>query len=85
MVPDTTVDSRTTRSCQWIRYLIESTQLLGDYNNVYIIATLEPTLSASVDEGEELQVCVSLDPSATGNTVVTVATSVETATGGNVQ
>ena len=49
------------------------------------LATLEPTLSASVNEGEELQVCVSLDPPATGNTVVTVATSVETATGGNIE
>ena len=47
------------------------------------LATLEPSISASVNEGGELQVCVSLDPAATGNTVVTVATSVETATAGS--
>ena len=49
---------------------------------IHAVATLEPAISATVNEGGELQVCVSLDPPATGNTVVTVATSVETATGG---
>ena len=44
-----------------------------------LLATLEPSLFTNVIEGGELQVCVSLDPPATGNTVVTVATSVETA------
>ena len=59
--------------------------LIEIYNNLLllpVIATLEPSISASVNEGGELQVCVSLDPPATGNTIVTVATSVETATGG---
>ena len=35
-----------------------------------------------MSEGEEIQVCVSLDPPAVATTAVTVSTSVDTATGG---
>lgn len=45
-------------------------------------ATLDLGVTLSVDEGEDIQVCVSLSPAATGNTDVTVSTSVTTATGG---
>ena len=45
-------------------------------------ARLDLGITISVNEGEEIQPCVSLNPPATVDTDVTVSTSVTTATGG---
>ena len=50
--------------------------------DTYTSALLELGVTISVSEGEEIQPCVSLNPPATGDTDVTVSTSVTSATGG---